>query len=531
MKRGALLTAIYAAVATFTFLYVYPVAPEKPINLVVAAALALTAGYTAYALPFFSSLTMFFAEVLAALNILAASEAGKEGLYALLLSSMPILGYEVLLTLLYVAGALSVRRRRGVAAIATGMLAGVALTKPYGHLVALSLLAIYAVVSASPSRTIISVTSFEYIRAPVFLALATRGLRACFTWAQGAAMLRPVRPLVDALLAPTGRPSPTIVQASYPTLLYLASTFAAYLAVFAITSWISARVSARIARFSVEGGAITKQTVIFAALAAPLAFMLSVIASMSSSLFLLHCNPSAPRLATLTLAAATGVIAALTQLLTIVSRLRSLTEEKRSLLESIDALINEVARIVEEARSAGIETRGVALLEEHARRLRELREKAEKAGLLDLPGVERLLAEEERRVHEAIGAFRAELREIMKSLRSSCVMLSEWAAEHDLVTDCVEEVVRLEPQLAADIHVALAAVAKALAALRSYIEELIDDAEDAAEAHGVDYRSLEALRAKLAELRVTDPGDIGALAEVVVSELGKVLGAIRARGE
>ena len=525
MRRGRLLAALYAAATTLLYLYVYPVAPSQPLNLAVAASLASMAGYAAYAIPAFASIAIFFSEMLAVLNIIAASEAGRSGLYPLILSNMPLLGYMLILALALVASALSARRIRGVIALATGLLAAAALHAPYGHLAALALLALYAVIAASPSRTAMGIVAFEFTRAPLYIAASfTESRLVCFQHVTLNTI--PTEPLVSALFSPIGRPPAAAVKLSYPQLLYLAATFTAYLAIYTLVAYASARFKQRVSGLAPEARAVTGALLVYSALAAPLSYLVAVIASMTLALQL-RCKPLAPTAVTLGLAGATGVIGLLAELLSALTQLRSLEEEKRALIESIDALIAEIDRIRQEAAEARLGAEPLTALMEVREKLRELKTKAEKAGLLELPGIERLLKDVESEFHRELGKLHGLLDEVIDRMVHGCRALADWASQHLLTEDCSS---LTKPQTH-DIHAMLSVLKNDVNSFLEYIEALIEDVMDEAEDAGVDASPLEALRRLIREFRIEKPEDVERLVSEALEKLGSVMGAVKARRE
>ena len=526
MDRGRLLAAIYAAAAVALYLYVYRVTPSAPTSLIVAAALAGMAGYATYAIPFFASIAIFFSEILAVLNIIAASNVGRGGLYSLALSNMALLAYILTIGLALLASAFSARRVRGVVALATGLLAATALSAPYGHLAALALFALYAVISASASRTAMSIIAFEFTRAPLYVAASFIENRlVCLEWVK--ARVEPVEPLVTALFSPIGRPPAAILQLLYPELGYLAATFASYLTVYTLMGYTSSRFKRRVSGFSVEARAVTKAVLAYSGLTSPLAYMLAVIASIVIS-ERIGCTAVAPPTVTLGLAIATGIIGVLAELLTLVTQLRTLEEEKRSIIESINALISEIDRIASEAREARLGRAALADLLAIRSRLHELRERVENARLLELPILEKLLSEEEERLHIEMNKLYERIVSIIEALRSSCEALNEWASQHMLTEDCRESIVW--PQ-ARDIHAAITALKKSMNSFIEYVKTLIEDVIDEAEEAGVDTKDLHTLGEKVSRIYVSSRDDIANIVNEVLEKLGAVMGAVRAREE
>ncbi len=526
MNRGRLLAAMYAAATVMLYLYVYPVAPSRMLNLAIAASLAGMAGYAAYAIPVFASLAIFFSEMLAVMNIIAASEPGRRGLYSLILSNMPLLGYILILALALLAAALSARRIRGVVALATGMLAAAALPAPYGHLAALALLSLYAVIAASASRTAMGIVAFEFTRAPVYIASAfvegrTIGFRHVML------KFTPVQPLVTALFSPVGRPPAVAVRLVYPQLLYLAATFASYLAIYTLVARASAQFKRRVSGLAPEARAVTGALLVYSTLASPFAYLVGTIASIAISLQL-KCTPEAPPPVTLGMAGAVAVTGLLIELLSALAHLRSLEEEKEALLESINALVTEIDRVSREALEARLNEEPLKPLKALKGRLLELRSKTERAGLLELPGLERLLADLEAMVHQELNQFYNMIVETITRIRRGCEALAEWASGHMLTEDCTDAI--REPA-SRDIHAALTTLRSDIAKLIEYIETLIEDVTDEAESAGIDASPLNKLRAILHDFRISKPDDVDTLVEEALRTLGSVMGAVKARRE
>ncbi len=527
MGIRATLVTLYAFIATLLFLYVYPLAPEKLIALLVAVALAATAAITAYSVPRYTGIVFFLVLHLALLNIVAASSVPW---LRLALSEATLLVYMVLLSLLAAAAAASVKRYLGVVALATGLLAAAALTAPYGHLAALALLAIYAAVSGSVTRTLMALVYEEEMRLTLLTSSLVAEAPRCFTaFNDIARLIRPVKPLVDALLAPQGSPSPSVI-AGLPTLLmYSAVTMAGYAAILGLVSLVSRYVQERLTKWVPEATAITKHAVIYSATAAPLAYLASVNISIAASIAL-HCRFYTPPFATLGLMLTTGILALLVQLLVFISALRSLREEKTAIEEALRGIEAEIARVLSEMKETRISPKLYEKLVESIRgNAKTLLEKARHAGLLSLPSLERLLAMLEEEFNQANRRAVENLVSIAEAAKRACSSISAWAVQHQLPEGECDTIPI--PDKNSDLHVALAKANTAVEKLLEYIHVLVDEVADMAEEHGLDIKWAEKLHEELDSFRVESPGDIEKLRNRVVEELSRLLGAIRAREE
>ncbi|AEM39315.1 hypothetical protein Pyrfu_1457 [Pyrolobus fumarii 1A] len=522
MKYRRTLASIYAFVSLTLYLYVYPLVSDELTSLAIAAAVGWAAAYTAYTVPRYSGIIFSLAAIAAMLSLASASPA--HWLYIALSDFIVLLSY-VMLTLALLAAGVSIRRYIGIIAASTGLLAGATLHAPYGHLAAIGLLAMYAALSGSVSRTLIALLFEEYTRFSLSMCIASMGIVKCFDGFTEVPT-RPIKPLVDALLEPIGKMSPEVIQVLYKPLSFFVLTFAGAMLVYGVTAAVASSVERRLARWTPEAAAITKHSIILSSALSLLSYFTALNLFVTSS-WLLSCNFRTPFIPTFIIAASIATTSILVKLLHYISSIRSLSEEKNSLIESIDALRQDVIRLLNESRTSRVTPRNTseklkALLE----KLDNLKARVVKAGLLELPNLERLLTEFEAEYRDIGNSIVASLEHTLSAIHDSCRMLSRWASEHSLPKDCHEAPLDIRGR---DAHRAIIEVERAAQKLLEYIELLLDEIEVEAEEAKIEAKELLELRKLVESIDFSDPETLRNQTREFILKASSILGRVYTR--
>ncbi len=475
------LTRIYVSIALITFLYAYPWIPNRLEMFAVAFGLAWAAGYLATTLPIFTGFVYGGSAILSALTLIAAT---RKPWLALITRDTILFTWLIGYTLFLTASTLSVKRR-DVAGLATGALAAAALKLPEGVFIAIALLAIYASVSTNIRGSAIASILYSYIYSMGVVTLWVLGEPKCFS-DLAVKGLSPVTPVAEAILNPLRGSAEVLIPQLYTIVAYSILVTVTNIFVFTIIASVASRIEARVSKMGYAMPAASKTIL----MSAPLLTLLGYFTTIDIELYasrLLGCKTLAIWEKALVIGGVGALLAFLYKLAGMLASLRSLEEEKQSILEVLKAYERELRRIKEELEKFKLMDDLVSsILSNVEKYIGLMKETVLKAGLLDLPIIERNLGILEEEYHRALRDIIEYLRRALEETVKTCNTIAEYAAQYNLLTDCSEaQEILAKLRRETDILNFIVFADKVRRHVIDYLEALLDEISMKAESIGL----------------------------------------------